>query len=327
MEDEVLDKFEELKEVFWLEEGKGVRIDKEKMILYNVKFLGNKSENGHDYSDKAKRNYARLSEGEVINLNHSKTAREVESYGGNGRNKRVEADGVFGNWHYHRGVRELVEDAYDLGLTGIGMSLSGGGRLGRPGQNGRRIVEDYTVHHSTDFVTNPATTKSISEQTIEIEATAITPAGKSLDAEVKDKETKLNEEIKAQLADMAKQITELNEQLKAAEAARVVAEAKDAHFRMVQEAITASGKTLEPVVQKAAEFFTTKEEVVKFIESVGTTTATVNPPKGTGTADPLAEGKATAEAVKAKDEALMEAAFSDTSSIDVGMDYKLQGSK
>ena len=262
-----------------------MKIDKEKKIVYGVKFLGRESKNGRDYSDKAMQEYANLSEGESIFRNHKKGSRLEEEFAGNGRNKRVEQDGVYGDWHYTSNIAERVEDIVDLKLTGLGMSLSGGG-IQKKQPNGRMLIESYTSHRSTDLVVAPATVSGLFEQEDDKKTNT------------KEEGTKLENSVNESIAELAKEITQLREQLVEERDARKSAEAKEQKLRMVQEEISESKKDVTPAIRKALELLETREEVRAVLADLATAKPKENKPAPTGSSEPFGDAGSSDAAIK-----------------------------
>lgn len=143
-------------------------VDREKCEVHNVKFLGENSKNSRDYPLATRQRARGLYEGCHINFDHpSKPTdpRPFSSRFGIGRNIVVEDAGTFGTVRYnpkHPSAEAFLwfcENEPDA----VGMSHNAIGREGPKNANGRAIVEEIESVVSVDIVTNPATTRGLSE--------------------------------------------------------------------------------------------------------------------------------------------------------------------
>lgn len=143
------------------------RVDLEKGIIYDVKFLGNESENGPRYGFECRKKALPLYEEAIVHQNHPKgrkdTERPVQDWVGVLRNVRAEADGSYGDLHMrtkHQDYPVLMEAAEKF-WTKFGLShvAYGAGRK----VNGVEDVQEIALVRSVDIVLDPATVSNLYE--------------------------------------------------------------------------------------------------------------------------------------------------------------------
>jgi hypothetical protein len=145
------------------------RVDLDKGIVYGVKILGPRSNNGREYSPNAMAQAAKFYEGLGVNLDHPSRDnpdedRPVGSRFGVLRNVAVRPGGVYGNLHYlktHPNANQIVECAMRFPAL-IGMSHNAEGKV-RESENGHVVVESIEKVRSVDLVQNPACASSLFE--------------------------------------------------------------------------------------------------------------------------------------------------------------------
>lgn len=157
-----------------------LRYDLAKGEVYDVRVLGARSKNGHDYPETTRRAVLPLLEGATVYIDHPKGK-------GNGRSLRERFARL-------TGLEDRGDATYAKKLTfnphheyaptfcwllandpdGIGLSINARGDTKRVG--GRELVERINHVHSVDLVDNPATNKSLFESTMNPDALT-DPAG------------------------------------------------------------------------------------------------------------------------------------------------------
>lgn len=142
----------------------GVRVDREKGIVFGVKLCGTTSANGRDYPPEMFRREIAKYDGVPINFNHDHD-RRVENVGGRIKSPRIDADGTpRGDAHLlksHPMYERVMEAAEkDPGLFGFSHVVFA--KTSR-GANGRERVEGYDRVEALDLVAQPATTAGLFE--------------------------------------------------------------------------------------------------------------------------------------------------------------------
>jgi hypothetical protein len=277
-----------LSEFAALSEDTGAKLDEENYVLRNTLLLGRHSQNGHDYTDQAIADYCRLAENAPVYIDHLNAGqkREAMKHGGATRNCHPTPEGARGDWFFTEDLLPRVRSAVRHRLPGIGMSLTGNGSFRGRGKGQRGLVEAYLSHQSTDFVASPATVnglhESVQDGSSEAEAAAVAEAGtaKPEGDRIMDEQVKALTEQNTALAEQLRKITET---LESEKAARVKAEAEKAHMAMVQEAVDASKKTVEPAVRKALVALTERADMDALLA--------VLPAKDAAKAAPVTEAK------------------------------------
>jgi hypothetical protein len=143
------------------------RVDVDKGIIYDVKFLGNESENGPRYGYECRRKALPLYEEAIVHQNHPKgrkdTERPVQDWVGVLRNVRAEADGSYGDLHMrtkHQDYEVLMEAATKF-WTKFGLSHVAYGSGKKVG--GVEDVKEIALVRSVDIVLDPATVSNLYE--------------------------------------------------------------------------------------------------------------------------------------------------------------------
>lgn len=142
-------------------------VDRDSMIIHNVKVIGKKSKNGREYSDDAMKKLVGMYENISINVDHDRknpgSERTMAAGFGVLRDVKLGDDGAYGDIHYlqnHPMAGVILERAERMPES-FGMSHNAEGRVVR--QNGKLIVEDVAKVHSVDIVREPATTEGLFE--------------------------------------------------------------------------------------------------------------------------------------------------------------------
>jgi hypothetical protein len=147
------------------------RVDRASGVIRGVKIIGRVSKNNKEYSDDALNQAVGLYEGVSVFIDHPdrrnpSADRSVRDKFGELRNVRRQGDGVYGDLHYLKAhpVAEQVCESAERGFR-IGLSHNAQGRIVNRG--GRSVVESLECVRSVDVVVNPATNRSLFEQTSE----------------------------------------------------------------------------------------------------------------------------------------------------------------
>lgn len=143
------------------------RVDLEAGIIYDVKFLGNDSENGRRYGYDVRKKALPLYEGAIVNQNHPanerKLGRQVQEWVGVLENVRAEPDGSYGNLRMrkqHQDFAVLMEAAKDFWENfGLSHIAFGDGKK----KNGIEVVTTIENVRSVDIVLDPATCSNLYE--------------------------------------------------------------------------------------------------------------------------------------------------------------------
>lgn len=146
------------------------RIDRQTGVMRNCKLIGFESRNGRYYPPEVLRGAVHLYEGAKVNIDHPERGpgqeRKISDRIGVIRNARfVEGRGIYGDFHYnphHPMAERLAWDA-ENNPSAMGFSHNATMRLGRPGRDGREVVESIVAIRSIDLVADPATTTSLFE--------------------------------------------------------------------------------------------------------------------------------------------------------------------
>lgn len=160
---------ETLLESTWGEPDGGMKVDREKGVIRDVKCLGNDSVNDRHYTDQAKQDAKGFYEGITVNIDHPAPGNAHHERGmaegfGVLRNARVLKDGVYADLHYLKKhhladvITERAERMPDL----FGLSHNATGSV-REGDKGVMIVEGLEAVESVDIVSRPATTAGLFE--------------------------------------------------------------------------------------------------------------------------------------------------------------------
>ncbi len=142
-------------------------------IIENVKILGFTSKNNRTYTPTAIKNAVNLYEGVQVYFDHASTTsgRLVKDRFGKLKNVRYTDDGLRGDLEYltsHPCTAMVLEDL--TRKTGyFGLSHVADGNYKR-NKEGVQVVESIEKVLEVDLVSNPATTNSLTEQTITEEA-------------------------------------------------------------------------------------------------------------------------------------------------------------
>lgn len=150
------------------------KVDAENGIVYGVKLLGRVSKNGHEYSDRALRDAAKVYEGNVVNLDHppdrnATAERSVRERFGIIRNPETritgdpETDGVYGDHHFplkHSYTPEYLE-ILERFPQSVGFSHNA--VVTESVKDGKVTFDSVQRARSIDLVANPATTRGIFE--------------------------------------------------------------------------------------------------------------------------------------------------------------------
>lgn len=148
---------------------RSVTVDREAGVIRGVKLLGIDSRNGRRYAESAIKSAIGLYEGAAVNLDHRKAgeSNSLMRRAGVVRGAEFrEGKGAYGDLHYLKGdpagekLAALAEQAPDS----FGMSHDADGDVKR--RRGIATVEQIHKVHSVDAVDDPATTSSLSEQTM-----------------------------------------------------------------------------------------------------------------------------------------------------------------
>lgn len=149
------------------------KVDRERGIVPNVKILGFKSRNPHDYTPGALRKAVGLYEGVSVNFDHSRAPigpdggppdRSYRDRFGRLKNVRfVENDGLRGDLHYNPKHPLAEQFAWDVenDPRNVGFSHRAYGHGRQVGD--RYLVEEIAVVRSVDLVADPATTRGLFE--------------------------------------------------------------------------------------------------------------------------------------------------------------------
>lgn len=143
------------------------RVDTEAGIIYDVKFLGNESENGRFYGIDCRRNALPLYEGVAVHRNHPenhrKLDRKLEDWVGVLENVRAEPDGNYGNLRMrrkHADYAVLMEAAQDFWKNfGLSHVAFGDGAV----VNGVEQIKKLEEVRGVDIVFDPATCANLFE--------------------------------------------------------------------------------------------------------------------------------------------------------------------
>lgn len=149
------------------------KIDRDKGIIYDVKFLGENSRNppprNNHYPRGTREKAISLMEGVRVNIDHPKKGEEEQtrSYAagiGVPRNIREAGDGLRGDFHFnpkHPLAEQIFWDAENC-PGNLGFSING---KAKPPvmRDGKRVVEELVELQSVDLVSRPATTMGIFE--------------------------------------------------------------------------------------------------------------------------------------------------------------------
>lgn len=242
----------------------GARFDKQNLVVYGTKILGEHSLNNRDYPEATQKKAVSIFEGAKAYLNHPypedmAKPRKVQDLIGEHRNVRYADGSTYSDLHLldkplvHEQVVPIVENKPHL----AGNSVVIRGRQ-RKGDDGRMIIEEIVAARSIDLVAEPGTTKGIyeshSQETNQMEWKDITLESfkqhcpdlvKQLlvvTKEQEDEKTKVlateaeNKKLKEDLAARDAKIADL--EIK--EAKRQEDEAKEVRMKMVVKLLTES---------------------------------------------------------------------------------------
>lgn len=153
--------------------GSAPRIDREKGVIYGVKFLGERSGNpppdNNVYPRATREAAAAILEGQRINIDHPPRGQDgnTRPYGdgaGVARNLHEKGDGLYGDAHFnpkHPRWEQICWDAENCPHL-LGFSIHARAN-GRRAADGTRVIEGLTKAYSIDLVSSPATTKGLFE--------------------------------------------------------------------------------------------------------------------------------------------------------------------
>jgi hypothetical protein len=148
---------------------RGLRgVDRAKSIVYGVKVLGFNSQNGRVYERQAIQEAIHLYNQCPVNKDHITDAPSFSDRIGWLSNPRLEADGLYADFHYNphaEGVDSFLWFAENNGLGDIGFSHMVQGKWTLDPDGTERVVRIDRVK-SVDLVANPATTKNIFESEV-----------------------------------------------------------------------------------------------------------------------------------------------------------------
>lgn len=143
-------------------------MDREAGIIYGVKVLGLKSDNGREYLPEAVQSAIALYEGRSVRTNHPKRGRDSrdvhEVFGWLEGVEVDESGGLRGNLRILNPRTELAESVMNAAESAphlFGLSHNAEGDVVT--QGGRKVVREILEVHSVDLVTDPATTKGLFE--------------------------------------------------------------------------------------------------------------------------------------------------------------------
>jgi|GEM_PF-6385340 hypothetical protein len=148
---------------------RGLRgVDRAKSIVYGVKVLGFNSQNGRVYERQAIQEAMHMYNQCPVNKDHITDAPSFSDRIGWLSNPRLEADGLYADFHYNphaEGVDSFLWFAENNGLGDIGFSHMVQGKWTLDPDGTERVVRIDRVK-SVDLVANPATTKNIFESEV-----------------------------------------------------------------------------------------------------------------------------------------------------------------
>jgi hypothetical protein len=190
------------------------RVDREKGILFDVKFLGEESANpfpkNNVYSRKTREAAIPILEGSRVNINHAKKGeegqtRDYEAGFGVARNLTEKGDGLYGDCHFnpkHRIAEQVCWDAENC-PENMGFSICAHGKGQRVGRTGKFAVESIVSRESIDLVSRPATTHGLYESRNHMTTTTIKALRESLKSKPDTRVYRLLKEVEdAGMADM-----------------------------------------------------------------------------------------------------------------------------
>ena len=147
---------------------KGLKVDREKNIIYGVKIIGFESDNGRRYTKEALKEAISLYENVKVNVDHPKDPSDTRSaYDRIGKLinvKFVEGKGLFGDlWLIpsHKITPEIFDSA-ELMPDLFGLSHNAQGE-GETDKEDIFVVRKITEVRHVDIVADPATTKALNE--------------------------------------------------------------------------------------------------------------------------------------------------------------------
>jgi hypothetical protein len=155
---------------FFSSAGQALGLDKEAHVIRGVKILGLESSNGRSYRPEALRAAIGLYEGARVNVNHPKgsplSPRDYQDRLGHlqGVNFK-EGAGLFGDLDYNpaNSAAAMLEHDAVKAPQRVGLSHNAEARTKREGN--RVVVESIVRVQSVDLVADPATTRSLFEET------------------------------------------------------------------------------------------------------------------------------------------------------------------
>ena len=147
----------------------GLRIDRDKGIIHDVKVLGRDSKNGRVYTQEAMNDAAKLYEGISVNIDHrdpdDDSVRQISEQWGVLRNVKIGRDGVFADLHYiksHPMTESLIERAERF-PNNFGLSHDASGQVTEGLDGQPDMVESLDHAESVDLVSKPATNSGLFE--------------------------------------------------------------------------------------------------------------------------------------------------------------------
>lgn len=160
------------------------RCDREKGILFDVKFLGEESSNAfpnnNSYPRSVREKALPILEGRRINIDHPEKGKEgqTRAYGagfGVARNLAEKGDGIYGECWFnpkHQLAEQVCWDSENC-PNNLGFSICAHGRGKRDQRSTKFVLESIDSAESIDLVSRPATTKGIREERTPMNMTTI----------------------------------------------------------------------------------------------------------------------------------------------------------
>ena len=187
-----------------LTESDNFSVDVNAGLIKNVKLVGFNSKNNRVYSRKCLEDALKLYEGAPVNANHVDSDKEVSIYDRLGKiqNVKMTDDGVFGDFHFLKThpMAERVLEAADKMPELFGFSHRAQGTV-KSNKSGPEEVSKISNVLSVDLVSDPATTRSLSE--------AISNKG---DNKMDDKEKEVEKDtMQEEYDDMKKKMSDMKD--------------------------------------------------------------------------------------------------------------------
>lgn len=158
------------------------RVDRDGGVIRNVKLIGFDSKNGRYYPPQTLKAAVHLYEGSKVNIDHPEhDPAQPRKYGerfGVIRNVRfVEGEGNYGDFHFnpkHPLAEQVAWDA-ENNPEALGFSHNAVLRLSPKKHGGKDVIESIISIRSMDLVADPATTRSLFESELPMDAETPTP--------------------------------------------------------------------------------------------------------------------------------------------------------